>query len=114
MLKRDPEAQDKLPEVMKQGVKDTPASSQKRPYSTSARRMAIETELTTFETPMPMSMRYPAAGFGHKFPLPDVKAIPRTDHLRRRYDPVVDQVTKSLMRDGKLSQAQKVCLTTDS
>lgn len=31
-----------------------------------------------------------------------------TDHLRRRYDPVVDQVTKMLMRDGKLSVAQMV------
>ncbi|RMD41762.1 hypothetical protein DV735_g3357, partial [Chaetothyriales sp. CBS 134920] len=50
---------------------------------------------------------YPQAGPGHKFALPDTSALKITDHLRRRYDPVIDQVTKSIMRDGKLSVAQK-------
>ena len=53
-------------------------------------------------------MEYPDAGPGHKFPLPDVSDVSRLDHLKRRYDPVVEQVTKSIMRDGKLSVAQKV------
>lgn len=55
-------------------------------------------------------MKYPDAGPGHKFAIPAMDSVSRLDHLRRRYDPVVDQVTKSLMRDGKLSQAQKVGL----
>jgi len=55
-------------------------------------------------------MEYPDAGLGHKFPLPDIESISRLDHLKRRYDPVVEQVTKSIMRDGKLSAAQKVGL----
>lgn len=55
-------------------------------------------------------IEYPDAGPGHKFAIPPIDSVSRLDHLRRRYDPVVDQVTKSLMRDGKLSQAQKVGL----
>jgi len=30
----------------------------------------------------------------------------KLDNFKKRYDPVVDQVTKSIMRDGKLSKAQ--------
>lgn len=51
---------------------------------------------------------YPDAGAGHKFRLPDLSESSRLDNLRKRYDPVVDQLTKSIMRDGKLSAAQKV------
>jgi hypothetical protein len=47
-------------------------------------------------------------GEGHKFGLPEVPLV-RTDHLKSRYDPVVDQLTKRLMRSGKLSTAQRVC-----
>lgn len=57
---------------------------------------------------MILGMDYPDAGPGHKFPLPDVDNLSRLDHLKRRYDPVVEQVTKSIMRHGKLSVAQKV------
>lgn len=57
---------------------------------------------------MIVGMEYPDAGPGHKFPLPDVNDLPRLSHLKRRYDPVLDQLTKSLMRHGKLSVAQKV------
>jgi hypothetical protein len=71
----------------------------------------MATQLTPSGNSNPISMEYPDGGPGHKFPLPEVASIPRTDHLKRRYDPVVDQVTKSLMRSGKLSQAQKVCLS---
>jgi hypothetical protein len=46
-------------------------------------------------------------GEGHKFGLPEAP-LARTDHLKRRYDPVVDQLTKKLMRSGKLSYAQRV------
>lgn len=35
--------------------------------------------------------------------------LPRSEHLKRRYEPLVDQFTKLLMKDGKLSLAQRVC-----
>ena len=44
---------------------------------------------------------------GLKFDAPTMP-LPRTEHLRRRYDPVVDHFTKMIMWDGKLAQAQKV------
>lgn len=48
---------------------------------------------------------------GHKFGLPDLP-LPPGSNLRKRYDTLVDQVTKLLMRDGKLSVAQRVRPTT--
>lgn len=44
---------------------------------------------------------------GHKFGLPTLP-LPPGSNLRKRYEPIVDQVTKLLMRDGKLSVAQRV------
>lgn len=43
---------------------------------------------------------------GLKFDLP--APLPKTENVKSRYDPVVEQFTKLLMRDGKLSRAQKV------
>ncbi|KAH7319801.1 ribosomal protein S7 domain-containing protein [Stachybotrys elegans] len=43
---------------------------------------------------------------GHKFPLPQ-KPYPEGFHLKKRYHPVLDQVTRLLMRDGKLAAAQR-------
>ena len=110
MMKRDPEAQKNAPEVMKKDF--TP--NQKRSYSTSTQRRTEATELVSQSGGdiLPIEMIYPDGGFGHKFPLPDVSSISKTGKLRKRYDPVVDQVTKQLMRHGKLSQAQKVSSTT--
>lgn len=44
---------------------------------------------------------------GHKFGLPTLP-VPERMHMKHRYEPVVAQVTKLLMRDGKLSKAQRV------
>ena len=44
---------------------------------------------------------------GHKFGLPNLP-LPSNTHLKHRYDPLVEQVTKLLMRHGKLSVAQRV------
>jgi hypothetical protein len=44
---------------------------------------------------------------GHKFGVPDLPLPPR-NNLKFRYDPIVTQVTKLMMRDGKLSVAQRV------
>lgn len=43
---------------------------------------------------------------GHKFGMPELPG--KDDQLQHRYPEVVDQVTKLLMRDGKLSVAQRV------
>lgn len=44
---------------------------------------------------------------GHKFGLPDLP-IPKNANFKYRDDPVVQQVTNLLMRDGKKSVAQRV------
>jgi hypothetical protein len=81
---------------------------QSRSYSTTSRRNAELMEASSSsEIGLPPSLEYPNGGLGHKFGLPDMP-LPRTEHLKRRYDPVVEQLTKSLMRHGKLSVAQKV------
>ncbi|KAK3100957.1 hypothetical protein LTR53_018687, partial [Teratosphaeriaceae sp. CCFEE 6253] len=43
---------------------------------------------------------------GHKFPLPALP-LPPNSHKDYRYDPVVQQVTNLIMRDGKKSVAQR-------
>jgi small subunit ribosomal protein S7 len=44
---------------------------------------------------------------GLKFNVP-VEKIPKSDRLLARYHPVVDQVTKMIMKHGKKSVAQRV------
>lgn len=129
MIQRDEDTKDSAPQVIKDKIEN-----QKRSYSTSARRL-VETvpvmsekdlsfafdHFTRPKTQAPRSWNspinrdgmiegqsYPDAGLGHKFRLPEVTEVSRLDNLRKRYDPVVDQLTKSIMRDGKLSAAQKV------
>ncbi|KIV98059.1 hypothetical protein PV10_01750 [Exophiala mesophila] len=105
ILARDKEAQKNAPDVLKQDLKNkTPSGS--RSYSTSARRSA-STELAQFETTQAVGLEYPDAGLGHKFPLPDVSTWTKQNHLKHRYDPVLTQFTKMIMRDGKLSKAQR-------
>ena len=44
---------------------------------------------------------------GHKFGLPELP-LPSNMHKNYRYDDIVAQVTRLLMKDGKLGQAQRV------
>jgi small subunit ribosomal protein S7 len=46
---------------------------------------------------------------GHKYGLPELP-LPSPMHAKYRYDAVITQVTKLLMRDGKLAKAQRVSL----
>jgi len=64
--------------------------------------------MVRFEDTRVMGLEYPDAGFGHKFALPDIASWQKSDNMKKRYDPVVQQVTRSLMRHGKLSKAQTV------
>lgn len=45
---------------------------------------------------------------GHIFDLPALP-LPPNSNLKHRYDPIVKQFTNLMMRDGKLSKAQRVC-----
>lgn len=49
------------------------------------------------------------SGEGHKFPLPELP-LPWYMQMKNRYHPVLTQVSRLLMRDGKLSKAQSVRL----
>ncbi len=91
-----------------------------RSYSTSAPRSSEGLEITSsagaMELSLPMTFNdipHEKGGEGHKFGLPEVP-LGRTDHFKKRYHPVVDQLTKSLMRHGKLGAAQKVELIITS
>lgn len=44
---------------------------------------------------------------GLKFPAPE--PLPKSENFRTRYEPLLEQFTKLLMQDGKLTAAQKVC-----
>ncbi|OAP58217.1 hypothetical protein AYL99_07307 [Fonsecaea erecta] len=125
IFQRDKDAQDKAPQVLKQALKpDSASSNQKAPsgtrsFSTATRRNAAGLEavpslgggsldgLVQFQDTRVVGLEYPEAGFGHKFGLPDLKPLGKAVNFKRRYDPVVEQVTRSLMRDGKLGRAQK-------
>lgn len=85
VLKRDPDGQDKAPEVIKEEIQ--PAKR------TNALASTGEAD------------RVPAAGY--KFDLPALP-LPSKSHLRHRYEPLVEQVTNLMMRDGKKSVAQRV------
>ncbi|RKF73147.1 37S ribosomal protein S7, mitochondrial [Golovinomyces cichoracearum] len=57
------------------------------------------------EDPETMNITYPS-GEGHKFGLPELP-IPSDGNLKYRDDPIVQQVTNLLMKDGKKSVAQR-------
>lgn len=50
---------------------------------------------------------------GHKYGVPELP-LPSQKHNKHRYDAVVSQVTRLLMKDGKLAKAQRVRTETFS
>jgi small subunit ribosomal protein S7 len=102
ILKRDEEGMEKAPQVIKEEIDGT--------------KNAAENENTTFAKLLAWGqLEAIAAGGhandvnipGHKFGLPNLP-LPSSSNLKHRYEPVVEQVTKLLMRHGKLSVAQRV------
>ncbi|KAI9807028.1 MAG: hypothetical protein M1825_005745 [Sarcosagium campestre] len=89
ILKRDRDAQKNAPNVIKQEI--SPAGKGTRSYGTLAQPSVDPTEVDVQ---------------GQKFGLPSLPLSSKA-HMKYRYDPVVKQVTNLLMRDGKLSEAQK-------
>lgn len=75
-------------------------SSSKRPRHFSTYPKLRQEALTTSENQ--------AVSPGHIFDLPALP-LPPNSNLKHRYDPMVKQFTNLMMRDGKLSRAQRVC-----
>ncbi|KAL2868876.1 mitochondrial 37S ribosomal protein uS7m [Aspergillus lucknowensis] len=135
ILSRDKEAQKHAPKVFQDQLKKGPSGS--RSFSTSARPGQGEVEAQKDAQKESSSASASGSGSGSdatsedrasaalvqsmitqvtqeatamlppglKFPAPE--SLPRTEHYRKRYESVVDQFTKLMMRDGKLSVAQK-------
>ncbi|RHZ59384.1 mitochondrial 37S ribosomal protein uS7m, partial [Aspergillus thermomutatus] len=111
ILQRDKEAQKHMPKVMQDQLK---RSSGTRSFSTFARRYQPDLQGQDLTDPsaavvanMINQVNEEVAELqpGLKFPAPE--SLPKTENFRERYDSLLEQFTKLLMRDGKLSQAQK-------
>lgn len=126
ILSRDKEAQKHLPKVLRDQIS---AKTGTRSYSTSAVLRQQELQQQNPQQPQTqdgasassgqqgqqVDPTVPAVAYkiaqatleaGLKFEMPQTP-LPRTENFRRRYEPLVDQFTKLLMKDGKLSVAQK-------
>jgi small subunit ribosomal protein S7 len=94
MLQRDKEGAKKAPEILKDQTNPTPKGS--RSYSTSAVRRG-------------QLMISPASKIAdpsqYIFELPELP-LPPHSNLKHRYPPIVDRVSRLIMRDGKLARAQ--------
>ncbi|KAL8937978.1 MAG: hypothetical protein Q9216_004144 [Gyalolechia sp. 2 TL-2023] len=96
VLKRDEESKEKAPQIMQEQVQSTSPNGT-RSYSTTPHRH--QEAMISFEDSGETSL-------GHSFDLPALP-LPANMHLKYRYAPIVRQVTNLLMRDGKLSVAQR-------
>ncbi|KAK2811263.1 hypothetical protein FQN50_002360 [Emmonsiellopsis sp. PD_5] len=122
ILKRDKDALKNAPKVLRDQMAAAAAASSKpsgsRSFSTSARlrESIFKQDAAAGEDPSVAAVRdmiaeatggkiQEAESKGYKFDIPD--KLPRSEHLKHRYDPMLDQFTKMLMRDGKLSAAQQ-------
>ncbi|KAL8659905.1 MAG: hypothetical protein Q9226_000199 [Calogaya cf. arnoldii] len=94
VLKRNKGSQEKAPQVMKEPIQPPSGT---RSFSTSTRPR--QEAMISFEDSGLQTA-------GHKFELPALP-LAANMHLKYRYAPIVKQVTNLLMRDGKLSVAQR-------
>jgi small subunit ribosomal protein S7 len=109
-VKGDKAAQEKLPKVMKDKLKATANAAPKgsRSYSTMMTQSG-SSGLDMGLVDVPGASMLPQQA-GLKFEMPTLP-LPKDGHVKRRYDPVVEQVTNLLMQDGKKSVAQTVGFT---
>lgn len=94
ILQRDKGSQEKAPKVLQEEL-NTAAPKGSRQFSTSARR-AWNAPARISEPPS-----------GHLFELPSLP-LPKDAVRKHRYDPMIKQFANLMMRDGKLSKAQRV------
>jgi small subunit ribosomal protein S7 len=99
ILERDEEGRENAPQVIKDEIGGT-----KEAASTSFANLLA---LGQMENIAAGGHASDAVNLGHKFGIPELP-LPSNSNLKHRYDPVVSQVTNLLMKDGKLSVAQRV------
>ncbi|KAL3470567.1 ribosomal protein S7 domain-containing protein [Aspergillus californicus] len=123
ILQRDKEAQKHAPQVFQDQIKKSNGS---RSFSTSARRGQVQNQGASADDglgaeasaalveSMISQVTAKAADLelasgqlppGLKFEAPET--LPWTENYKKRYEPLLDQFTKNLMRDGKLATAQR-------
>lgn len=112
MLKRDDKAQEKAPKVLQEDSKTSSAPKGTRSYSTTARR-AQEALVSQPDTAIELQGAFISqtdTAVESQDSTLDLPALPLPSqlNLKHRYDPVIQQVTNLLMKDGKLSVAQRV------
>ncbi|EGE85454.1 hypothetical protein RJZ56_006190 [Blastomyces dermatitidis] len=121
ILKRDKDAMKNAPKVLQDQLSSSSSSSGSsgsRSFSTSARSRQFDMKqmsaggndasIAAVENMIAAATEQKqeqALQAGLKYEVPET--LPRSEHLRHRYDPLLDQFTKMLMRHGKLSAAQK-------
>ncbi|KAL4778943.1 SPX domain-containing protein [Aspergillus varians] len=115
ILSRDEEARKHAPKVFQDQINKGPSGS--RSFSTSARRGQLEKHVGAGDMSdaeksallesviSQVSQETEELMPGLKFEAPE--SLPRSENFRHRYEPVVEQFTKNLMKDGKLAAAQK-------
>ncbi|KAF5860761.1 low-affinity phosphate transporter [Aspergillus alliaceus] len=113
ILQRDKEAQKHMPKVMQDQIKSTTGT---RSFSTSTRRSqaglhgqgkSFDEQTAAVMANMISQVNQQAEELHEGIKFEPVEALPKTENFRTRYDSLLEQFTKLLMRDGKLSKAQK-------
>ncbi|WEW58369.1 hypothetical protein PRK78_003837 [Emydomyces testavorans] len=117
ILSRDKDALKNMPKVLRDQIASR-SKGGSRTFSTSARLQQEDVQDSTTDPTDPsvaaVADMIAAAGMGaeveekigYKFDPPSIP-LPKSEHVKRRYEPLMDQFTKMLMKDGKLSLAQK-------
>lgn len=100
ILKRDKEGRGKAPEVIKEEMDGNKADS------TSFANLLSLGQLESIAAGGHGTDPVTVDTVGHKYALPDLP-LPKNANFKYRYDPIVAQVTNLLMKDGKLSVAQR-------
>jgi small subunit ribosomal protein S7 len=104
ILKRDEEGRNKAPEVIKDEMDGNKVNVAE---STSFANLLSLGQLESIAAGGHGTDPVTVDTVSHKYELPDLP-LPKNANFKYRYDPVVAQVTNLLMKDGKLSVAQRV------
>lgn len=120
ILERTPDGKEKAPQVIKEEINNSNPNAPSKSSSSTPSSSSADASNTTFAHLLALGqMQNIAAGghgndavdvqslAGHKFGLPTLP-LESQNHMKHRYDPLVEQVTNLLMRDGKKSAAQRV------
>ena len=103
-----------MPKVMQDQIK---SSTGTRSFSTSTRRSQAELhgqgksfdeQTAAVMASMISQVNQQAEELHDGIKFDPVETLPKTENFRTRYDSLLEQFTKLLMTDGKLSRAQKV------